>query len=45
MLQDPETQRRIDRLVTHTFPMSQAQEAFEVGLSQECGKIYLRPGE
>ena len=45
MLGDADTQRRIDRLVTHTFPMSQAQEAFEVGLSQRCGKIYLRPGE
>ena len=45
MLGDPETQRRIDRLVTHSYPMSQAQEAFEVGLAQECGKIYLRPAE
>ena len=45
MLCDTDTQRRIDRLVTHTFPMSQAQEAFELGLTQACGKIYLRPRE
>lgn len=45
MLSDRATQDRIDRLVTHSFPMSRAQEAFEIGLAQECGKIYLRPGE
>ncbi len=45
MLGDAEVQRQIDVLNTHSFPMSQAQEAFEVGLSKDCGKIYLRPGE
>ena len=45
MLQDPEVQRRIDVITTHDFPMSRATEAFEVGLSKNCGKIYLRPGE
>ncbi len=45
MMGDTETQRRIDRFVTHTFPMSQAQDAFEIGLGKECGKIYLRPQE
>jgi threonine dehydrogenase-like Zn-dependent dehydrogenase len=45
MLGDAEVQRQIDVLTTHSFPMSQAQEAFEVGLSKDCGKIYLRPGE
>lgn len=45
MLQDPEVQRQIDVLHTHTFPMSRAAEAFEVGLSKNCGKIYLLPGE
>ena len=45
MLGDRETQRRIDVLTTHTFPMSRAAEAFEVGLSKNCGKIYLRPAE
>jgi len=45
MLGDPEVQRQIEVLATHSFPMSRAQEAFEVGLSKECGKIYLRPAE
>ena len=45
MLGDVEVQRQIDVMNTHSFPMSQAQEAFEVGLSKQCGKIYLRPGE
>lgn len=44
MLQDPEVQRSIDVLTTHDFPMSQATDAFETGLSKNCGKIYLRPG-
>lgn len=30
-------------LVTHVFPMSRIQEAFEVSASQQCGKILLRP--
>lgn len=45
MLGDPKVQAAIDATVTHSFPMSQAAEAFEVGLSKQCGKIYLRPGE
>lgn len=45
MLGNTEVQRQIDVLTTHSFPMSQAQEAFEVGLSKNCGKIYLRPAE
>ena len=45
MLHDPEVQRQVDVLNTHSFPMSQAQEAFEVALSKNCGKIYLRPAE
>ncbi|MBO10918.1 MAG: zinc-binding dehydrogenase [Planctomycetaceae bacterium] len=45
MMGDPEVQRQIDVLNTHSFPMSQAQEAFEVGLTKNCGKIYLRPAE
>ena len=45
MLGDADVQRSIDILTTHRFPMSQASEAFEVGLSKECGKIYLLPGE
>ena len=45
MLCDPEVQRAIDLIVTHTFPMSRAGEAFEVALTKECGKIYLLPRE
>jgi len=45
MLGDPDTQRRIDVLTTHTFPMSRAAEAFEVALSKRCGKVHLLPGE
>jgi threonine dehydrogenase-like Zn-dependent dehydrogenase len=45
MMRDAEVQRQIDVLNTHTFPMSEATEAFEVGLAKNCGKIYLRPGE
>ena len=43
MLQDPGVQANIDILATHTFPMSEAAKAFEVGLSKQCGKIYLTP--
>lgn len=45
MLQDPTVQQHIDAMVTHTFPMSQAQEAFELGVSKRCGKVYLLPQE
>lgn len=33
----------LDAFITHTFPMSRAQEAFETQLSGHCGKIILRP--
>jgi threonine dehydrogenase-like Zn-dependent dehydrogenase len=45
MLLDPTVQQHIDAMVTHTFPMSEAQEAFEIGLSKQCGKVYLLPQE
>ncbi len=45
MLQDPHVQSQIDVVNTHSFPMSAARDAFEVALSKNCGKIYLRPGE
>ncbi len=35
----------IDRLVSHVFPMSQIQQAFEVSSSHECAKILLKPWE
>jgi len=45
MLRDPAVQEHIDAMVTHTFPMSQARDAFEAGLSKQCGKMYLLPQE
>lgn len=41
MLSDKRVQKMIDAMVTHEFPMSQADEAFKVQVSKECGKIYL----
>ena len=35
----------IAQLISHTFPMSQAQAAFEVSASHECAKIILHPWE
>lgn len=32
-------------LISHTFPMSHIQEAFEVSASQQSGKIILKPWE
>ncbi|MCY3612215.1 MAG: zinc-binding dehydrogenase, partial [Gemmatimonadetes bacterium] len=45
MLGDTEVQGWIDTIVTHTYPMSRAAEAFEVALTKDCGKIYLLPQE
>ena len=45
MLCDPAVQAHIDTIVTHTFGMSRAAEAFEVALTKDCGKIYLLPQE
>jgi threonine dehydrogenase-like Zn-dependent dehydrogenase len=45
MLLDPTVQEHIDAMVTHTFPMSEAQAAFEMGVSKQCGKVYLLPQE
>jgi L-iditol 2-dehydrogenase len=33
----------IDKLISHTFPMSDIQQAFEVSASQQCAKIILHP--
>lgn len=35
----------LDQLVTHSFPMREAQRAFDLQLSGACGKIILRPWE
>jgi threonine dehydrogenase-like Zn-dependent dehydrogenase len=31
------------QVVTHEFPMSQAEEAFKISATQQCGKILLYP--
>lgn len=33
----------IDRQITHTFPISQVQEAWELQLTGNCGKVLLYP--
>jgi hypothetical protein len=45
MLCDPTVQKNIHAMVTHTFPMSKAGEAFDVQVSKKCGKIFLKPQE
>jgi L-iditol 2-dehydrogenase len=37
------TRDRIERLVTHTFPLDRVQDAFELQLTGECGKVLLTP--
>jgi D-arabinose 1-dehydrogenase-like Zn-dependent alcohol dehydrogenase len=44
-LANKDVQRNIDIMVTHEFPMSRADDAFEVQVSKKCGKIYLYPQE
>jgi threonine dehydrogenase-like Zn-dependent dehydrogenase len=41
VIQDSPTQ--IDKLITHRFAMSRLQEAWELQLTGECGKIVLDP--
>jgi L-iditol 2-dehydrogenase len=36
---------KLDKLITHTFAMSKVQEAFELQLTGECGKVVLHPWE
>jgi L-iditol 2-dehydrogenase len=33
----------LDKQITHTFPMSQVQEAWELQLTGNCGKVLLDP--
>jgi len=33
----------MDRLITHEFPMSRVQEAWELQLTGECAKVVLDP--
>ncbi len=34
---------QLDKLITHTFPMSQVQQAWELQTTFECGKVVLDP--
>lgn len=35
----------IDKLITHTFPMKNVRDAFELQLTRQCGKVILKPWE
>lgn len=45
LLRDPSIQAQIDRLMTHQFPMLQAEEAFKVILDKKAIKVHLLPQE
>jgi L-iditol 2-dehydrogenase len=34
---------KLDKLITHRFPMSRVREAFELQLTGQCGKVILDP--
>jgi len=34
---------KLDRFITHTYPLEDVQEAFELQTTQECGKVVLEP--
>ena len=36
---------KLDKQITHTFPMSRVHEAWELQLTGNCGKIILKPWE
>jgi hypothetical protein len=42
-LRNKEVQRMWDVVVTHEFPMTEAEEAFKISATQRCGKILLYP--
>jgi threonine dehydrogenase-like Zn-dependent dehydrogenase len=49
ILCDPWIQSKLDQLITHTFPMSEAQKAFELMVNRNqseefVGKVHLIPG-
>jgi len=43
MLRNKEVQRMWDEVVTHEFPLSEAEQAFQISATQQCGKILLYP--
>lgn len=38
-----ESPEQLDRFITHTFPMSQVQKAWELQITGNCGKVVLDP--
>ena len=50
ILCDPWIQSKLDQLITHSFPMSEANKAFELLVNRNhsktfVGKVHLIPGE
>jgi L-iditol 2-dehydrogenase len=35
----------MDKLITHTFPLSQVTDAWELQMTRQCGKVVLHPNE
>ena len=33
----------VDKLITHTFPLSQVEKAFKLQIKGQCGKVLLHP--
>ena len=40
-----ESAEKLDRQITHTFPMTDVREAWELQLTGNCGKVILKPWE
>jgi threonine dehydrogenase-like Zn-dependent dehydrogenase len=36
---------RLDKMITHAFPMSRVRDAFELQITRDCGKVLLWPRE
>ena len=34
---------KLDKYISHTFPMSQVQQAWEIQATDACGKVILDP--
>ena len=40
-----ESSEKLDKFITHSFPMSQVQKAWELQMTGNCGKVILYPWE
>ena len=38
-----ESEEKIEKLITHRFPMSEVQKAWELQITRQCGKVVLDP--